>query len=71
MRAYHPIEWFERVRWHDILYDRRFWGAISIVAFIAVVTTLMIIGAGIGNTQPLQGYPYMWPYGPYGPMPVP
>jgi cobalamin biosynthesis protein CobD/CbiB len=65
MRTYHPINWVERIRWHDVFNDKRFWGVVALVVFIALMTALVIVSAKSGAVQTY--HPYMWPYGPYGP----
>jgi hypothetical protein len=72
MRAYHPIQRVEQIHWHNVFADRRFWGAVGVVAFVILFTAVVIIAAKTGNlNQPLPSYPGGWPYGPYGPMPIP
>jgi hypothetical protein len=70
MRVYHPIQWVEHIRWHEVLSDRRFWGTVGILVFVGLLTVLVIIAAKTG-TAPPSIYGPGWPYGPYGPMPVP
>ena len=45
MKTYHPIQWVEHIRWHDVFADKRLWAGMAIVGFIALFTVLVIFGA--------------------------
>jgi hypothetical protein len=63
MRTYHPIQWVEHIRWHDVLTDNRLWAAVAIVGFVALFVFLVVVGVQ-GGGMPTMPYYGTWPYGP-------
>ena len=66
----HPQNEASRQKFLEILHDSRFWAVIGIILFtigFAVLLSWVAVHQPASPEMPR----YYYPYGPYGPMPIP